>query len=142
MVIHLKRKVIIILYLEIVQNNDTMKLALFSTTVNNILTKKNVTQMAKRIKWNKKLKLSQGLIQQLPLIQMFCTVTKNVLFLKQKAKKIVITLITLKFRLKSFVRMPQKPRVLNMPLVLSMPRFWILNSEFWISRVTQGSEYC
>ena len=50
MVIHLKRKVIIILYLEIVQNNDTMKLALFSTAVNNILTKKNVTQMAKRIK--------------------------------------------------------------------------------------------
>ena len=84
MVIHLKRKVIIILYLEIVQNNDTMKLALFSTTVNNILTKKNVTQMAKRIKWNKKLKLSQGLIQQLPLIQMFCTVTKNCLTFKTK----------------------------------------------------------
>ena len=140
MVIHLKRKVIIILHLEIVQNNDTMKLALFSTAVNNILTKKNVTQMAKRIKWNKKLKLSQVLIQQPPLIQMFCTVTKNVLCLKQKTKQIVITLITLKFRLKAFVRMLQIPRVLNMLLVLNMPIFWILNSEFWISRVTQGSE--
>ena len=52
-----KRKVIII------QNNDTMKLTLFSTVDSNILTNKNVMQMVKRIKWTKKLKLSQGLIQ-------------------------------------------------------------------------------
>ena len=44
-----KRKVIIILYLKIVQNNDTMKLALFSTVESNILTDKNVIQIAKRI---------------------------------------------------------------------------------------------
>ena len=41
---------IIILYLKIVQNNDTVKLALFSTVERNILTNKNVTQMVKRIK--------------------------------------------------------------------------------------------
>ena len=45
-----KRKVIIILYLKIVQNNDTMKLVLFSTAESNILTDKNVIQIAKRIK--------------------------------------------------------------------------------------------
>ena len=45
-----KRKVIMNLYLKIVQNNDKMKLALFSTVESNILTNKNVTQMAKRIK--------------------------------------------------------------------------------------------
>ena len=45
-----KRKVIIILYLNIVQNNDTVKLALFSTVEINILTDKNVIQIAKRIK--------------------------------------------------------------------------------------------
>ena len=45
-----KRKVIIILYLKIVQNNDTMKLALFSTVESNILTDKNVIQTARRIK--------------------------------------------------------------------------------------------
>ena len=45
-----KRKVIIILYLKIVRNNDTMKLALFSTIESYILTNKNVIQMAKRIK--------------------------------------------------------------------------------------------
>ena len=45
-----KRKVIMILYLKIVQNNDTMKLVLFSTIESNILTNKNVIQMAKRIK--------------------------------------------------------------------------------------------
>ena len=39
--------------------NDT----LFSTVENNILTNKNVMQMVKRIKWTKKLKSSQGLIQ-------------------------------------------------------------------------------
>ena len=54
---------IIILYLKIVQNNDTVKLALFSTVESNILTNKNVTQMVKRIKWTKKLKLSQAFIQ-------------------------------------------------------------------------------
>ena len=58
-----KRKVIIILYLKIIQNNGTMKLALFSTVESNILTNKNVTQMAKKIKWTKKLKLLQSLIQ-------------------------------------------------------------------------------
>ena len=57
--------VIIILYLKIVQNNDTMKLALFSTVENNTLTNKNVIQLVKRTKWTKKLKLSQGLIQKL-----------------------------------------------------------------------------
>ena len=45
-----KRKVIIILYLKIVQNNDTKKVALFSTVESNILTDKNVMQIAKRIK--------------------------------------------------------------------------------------------
>ena len=45
-----KRKVVIILYLKIVQNNDTMKLTLSSTVASNILTNKNVMQMAKRIK--------------------------------------------------------------------------------------------
>ena len=39
-----------ILYLKIVPNNDTMKLVLLSTIESNILTNKNVTQMAKRIK--------------------------------------------------------------------------------------------
>ena len=58
-----KRKVIIILYLKIIQNNGTMKLALFSTVESNILTNKNVIQMAKKIKWTKKLKLLQSLIQ-------------------------------------------------------------------------------
>ena len=58
-----KRKVIIILYLKIVQNNDTKKLVLFSIVESNILTDKNVIQFAKRIKSTKKLKLSQGLIQ-------------------------------------------------------------------------------
>ena len=56
-----KGKVIIILYLTIVQNNNTVKLALFSTVESNILTDKNM-QMATIIKWLKKLKLSQGLI--------------------------------------------------------------------------------
>ena len=42
-----RRKIIIILYLKIVQNNDTMKLALFSTAESNILTGKNVIQIAK-----------------------------------------------------------------------------------------------
>ena len=45
-----KRKVIIILYFKIVQNNNAMELALFSTTESNILTDKNVIQIAKRIK--------------------------------------------------------------------------------------------
>ena len=45
-----KRKVIIILYLKIVQNNYTMKLALFSIIESNILTDENVIQIAKRIK--------------------------------------------------------------------------------------------
>ena len=45
-----KRKVVIMFYLKIVQNNDTMKLTLSSTVANNILTNKNVIQMAKRIK--------------------------------------------------------------------------------------------
>ena len=39
-----------IMYLKIVQNNDTMKLALFSTIENNTLTNKNVIRMAKRMK--------------------------------------------------------------------------------------------
>ena len=58
-----KRKVIIILYLKIVQNNDTMKLSLFRIIENNILTNKDVIQMVKSINWTKKLILSQGLIQ-------------------------------------------------------------------------------
>ena len=51
--------------LKVVQNNDTVKLALFSTVGSNILTNKNVMEIAKRIKLTKKrkLKLSQGLIQ-------------------------------------------------------------------------------
>ena len=57
-----KGKVIIILYLTIVQNNNTVKLTLFSTVESNILTDKNIMQMATIIKWLKKLKLSQGLI--------------------------------------------------------------------------------
>ena len=56
-----KGKVIIMLYLTIVQNNNTVKLALFNTVESNILTDKNM-QMATIIKWLKKLKLSQGLI--------------------------------------------------------------------------------
>ena len=52
------RKVKIILHLKIVQNNDTMKLTFFTTVESNILTNKNVTQMAKRIEWTKKLQLS------------------------------------------------------------------------------------
>ena len=40
-----------------------MKLILFSTIESNILTNKNVMQMAKRIKWTKKPKVSLGLIQ-------------------------------------------------------------------------------
>ena len=58
-----KRKVIITLYLKIVQNNDTMKLTIFSAVGNNILTIKNAIQMAEKMKWTRKLKLSQGLIQ-------------------------------------------------------------------------------
>ena len=50
-----KGKVIIILYLTIVQNNNTVKLALFSTVESNILTDKNIMQMATIIKWLKKL---------------------------------------------------------------------------------------
>ena len=44
-----KRKVIIILYLKIVQSNDIImiQLALFSAIENNILTKKDVIQMVK-----------------------------------------------------------------------------------------------
>ena len=38
------------MFLKIVQNNDTMKLGLFSTVESHILTNKNVTQMTKRIK--------------------------------------------------------------------------------------------
>ena len=51
--------------LKVVQNNDTVKLALFSTVGSNILTNKNVIEIAKRIKLTKrrKLKPSQGLIQ-------------------------------------------------------------------------------
>ena len=45
-----KRKVIITLYLKIVQNNDTMKLTIFSAVENNILTIKNAIQMAKKMK--------------------------------------------------------------------------------------------
>ena len=45
-----KKKVIIILYFKIVQNSDTMKLTLFSIVESNILTDKNVIQIAKRIK--------------------------------------------------------------------------------------------
>ena len=41
---------IIIMYLKIVKNNNTMKLALFSTLESNILINKNVTQITKRIK--------------------------------------------------------------------------------------------
>ena len=52
-----------ILYLKTVPNNDTMKLVLLSIIESNILTNKNVTQMVKRIKWTKKLKLSQAFIQ-------------------------------------------------------------------------------
>ena len=44
-----KRKVATILYLKIVQNNDTTKLGLFSTAESNILTNKYVIQMIKRI---------------------------------------------------------------------------------------------
>ena len=43
-----KRKVILILYLKIGPNNDTMKLMLFSTVESNILTNENVIQMAKK----------------------------------------------------------------------------------------------
>ena len=43
-----KRKVIITLYLKIVQNNDTIKLTLFSTVESNILTNKNFIQMEKK----------------------------------------------------------------------------------------------
>ena len=49
-------------------DNDIMKLALFSFIENNILTSKDVLQMVKIVKWFKKLKLSQGLTQYLPLI--------------------------------------------------------------------------
>ena len=57
-----KRKLVIILHLTIVQNNDTLKWVLFSSIESNILTDKNGIQMAKKIKWTKKLKLSQRLI--------------------------------------------------------------------------------
>ena len=50
-----KRKVIVTLSFKTAQNNDTMKLTLFSTVETNILTNKNVIQMAKKIKWTKKL---------------------------------------------------------------------------------------
>ena len=71
-----------------------MKLALFITIESYILTNKNVIQMAKRIKLTKKLKLSQGLIQQVPLGQNLCTVTTNVLFLRQKTKQTVLRIKT------------------------------------------------
>lgn len=58
-----KRKMIIIMYLKIVKNDNTMKLALFSTLESNSLTNKNVAQITKTIKWTKKLKLLEGLIQ-------------------------------------------------------------------------------
>ena len=45
-----KRKVIITLYLKIVQNNDTVKLTLFSTVESDILTNKNVIQMTKKLR--------------------------------------------------------------------------------------------
>ena len=47
-----KKKVIITLYLKIVQNNETMKLMLFSTIESNTLTNKNVIQMVKKNKMN------------------------------------------------------------------------------------------
>ena len=50
-------------YRKTIQNNDTVKLALFSTKESNIITNKNVIRMEKGIKWTKKPKLSQGLIQ-------------------------------------------------------------------------------
>ena len=82
-----------------------MKLTLFSTVERNILilTNKNVIQMAKRIQWTKKLKVSLGLIQQLSLGQNFYTVTTNLSFLRQKTKQVIIRVKTLKFRLKSFM---------------------------------------
>ena len=46
------RKVIIILYLKIVQNNDTMKLALLSTVESNILTNKKCYTNGKKNKMN------------------------------------------------------------------------------------------
>ena len=41
---------IIIMYLKIVKNDNTMKLALYSTLESNSLTNKNVTQITKTIK--------------------------------------------------------------------------------------------
>lgn len=46
-----------------VQSNDTITLELFSTVESKIVTDKNITEMAKTIKWIKKLKLSQELIK-------------------------------------------------------------------------------
>ena len=80
--------------LKVEQNNDTVKLALFSTVGGYILNNKNVIRMAKRIKLTKKLKLSQGLVQQVPLGQNLCTVTTNVLFLRQKTKQTVLRIKT------------------------------------------------
>ena len=56
----------IILHLKIVPNNDKIKLTLFSNVESNILTNKNVMQIAKRIKLTKKLKLSQGFTNNSP----------------------------------------------------------------------------
>ena len=44
-----KKKVIIILYQKIVQNNNITKFALFSTVKKNILTNKDVIQIVKSI---------------------------------------------------------------------------------------------
>ena len=102
-----KRKVATILYLKIVQNNDTTKLGLFSTVESNILTNKYVIQMIKRINELRNLNFHE-VRSKILLGQNFRTVTKNVLFLRQKTKKIMIRIKTLKFRLKSFMGMLQK----------------------------------
>ena len=54
-----------------IQNNDTVKLALFSTVESNVLTNKIVIQIAKRIKSTKKLKLLQGCVQSSPQDKIF-----------------------------------------------------------------------
>ena len=102
-----KRKVATILYLKIVQNNDTTKLGLFSTVESNILTNKYVIQMIKRINELRNLNFHE-VRSKILLGQNFRTVTKNVLFLRQKTKKIMIRIKALKFRLKSFMGMLQK----------------------------------
>ena len=102
-----KRKVATILYLKIVQNNDTTKLGLFSTVESNILTNKYVIQMIKRINELRNLNFHE-VWSKILLGQNFRTVTKNVLFLRQKTKKIMIRIKALKFRLKSFMGMLQK----------------------------------